>query len=865
VDITSHENSFTQPREVKIAPGSLYEYGMADRIKANRMGNDAIEYYVVRWRDSLQELYNDLIRQKDANSKVLKEVYGSEGRGAAKELRKAILSGEHEDRLGRYQLTSEEIDANIDRIGKMLQNSKELLTRRDEFYGDDIANRLFSPATSFFAGNVLLSPSTWILNGSSGSIMGTLAVAQISRGGWLTAPTAVLKAHLRTVFKTILSRPPNNERERIIQRLAADPVLQSGVIEMVGDSNREFQDRQILRRGGVVDSFSYRDNLGMDRDLPLLRNIRNAIETIRSISAKPEPSLRKQIFSYFGVAPKAYTILTRAIGMRWADNWINLQTATLANGIAERLRLRAIKAFDKRLENDPRFAELYRQYGDSFQRFAIALIGESQRQQLGGLLTPSEITGRLGPTARKAAVQLRRTFYRNNDPVDMLMLQYWWNQKNANGDRNAPFMTQAQRSALQYGLAEDINMGTLATRAQWFSGSRLRQQLGILGQYWLWNTDKLSEIVAGVRGQKSYGRYLPHAMAFLITAGLVGLVSGQLSQQVTEQLYNTVSNKPAFWEATDDPQKLKIIVSNMANYLGMLGSVTKYFMDTPGKLGYRNPIFLQNIAMDFMDTVAKAFQTKDALNPTLDFFGRYMPPLRLALNRSEMREGLMEIRNAANALRAATPDSMEARRRQPTSGSDMRGTPMTPLYNAILNAAAAGDWSSADEAFARAVEQARAAGTPNPEQSIVSAIRTRAPESSVFSRALTAEERDLVYSRLSPAGREAVDKANAVFEELASRYGGGAGGGGGGAAGGARGTIAGGGGLRAGLPRSAALGGSIAGSGGIAGGAGLSLAPRSVRSGFRSRSLVRGRRTRNLLRPVLARPRVGRRLRRLAI
>ena len=858
VDITSHENSFTQPREVKIVPGSLYEYGMADRIKANRMGNDAIEYYVVRWRDSLQELYNDLLRQKDSNSKVLKEVYGSESFKAGKELRKAIMSGEHQDRLGRYQLTSEEIDANIDRVGKMLQNSKELLTRRDEFYGDDIANRLFSPTTSFFAGNVLLSPATWILNGSSGSVMGALKVAEISRGGWLTAPPTVLKAHLRTVFKTILSKPPKNEQERIIQRLAADPVLQNGVIEMINDSNREFQDRQILRRAGVVDSFSYRDNLGMDRDLPMLRNIRNAIETIRNISAKPDPSLRKQIFSYLGVAPKAYTILTRAIGMRWGDNWINLQTTTLANGIAERLRLRAIKVFDKRLENDPRFAELYRQYGDSFQRFAVALVGEGE----GGLLTPSEITGRSGPTARKAAVQLRRTFFRNNDPVDILMLKYWWNQKNANGDKNAPFMTQAQRSALQFGIAEDINMGTLATRSQWFSGSRLRQMLGILGQYWLWNTDKLSEIVAGVRGQKSYGRYLPHAMAFLITAGLVGLVAGQLSQQVTQQIYNTVSNKPAFWEATDDPQKLKIIVSNMANYLGMLGSVTKYFMDTPGKLGYRNPIFLQNIAMDFMDTAAKVFQTQDALNPTLDFFARYMPPLRVALNRSDMREGLMDIRNAANALRAATPDSMEAKRRQPTPGSDMRGTPMTPLYNAILNAAAAGDWGSADEAFARAVEQARAGGNANPEQAIISAIRTRAPESAVFSRRLTDEERDLVYSRLTPAGREAVDKANSVFEELASRYGGG----GGGAGGGARASIGGGRGLSAGLSRATSLGGFGLGLGGGIGGRGTpSLAPRPVRYGLRSRSLARGRRTRNLLRPVLARPRVGRRLRRLAL
>ena len=191
---------------------------------------------------------------------------------------------------------------------------------------------------------------------------------------------------------------------------------------------------------------------------------------------------------------------------------------------------------------------------------------------------------------------------------------------------------------------------------------------------------------------------------------------------------------------------------------------------------------------------------------------------------------------------------------------------MTPLYNAILNAAAAGDWGSADEAFARAVEQARAGGNANPEQAIISAIRTRAPESAVFSRRLTDEERDLVYSRLTPAGREAVDKANSVFEELASRYGGGAGGGGGGAGGGARASIGGVGGLSAGLSRATSLGGFGLGLGGGIGGRGTpSLAPRPVRYGLRSRSLARGRRTRNLLRPVLARPRVGRRLRRLAL
>ncbi len=191
---------------------------------------------------------------------------------------------------------------------------------------------------------------------------------------------------------------------------------------------------------------------------------------------------------------------------------------------------------------------------------------------------------------------------------------------------------------------------------------------------------------------------------------------------------------------------------------------------------------------------------------------------------------------------------------------------MSPLYNEILNLAAAGDWSGADEAFARAVEQAKALGNPNPEQAIISAIRTRSPEGSVFARQLTDEERAQVYGRLTPERRAQVDRVNSVFEEINSRYGTGGAGGGGAARRAGLAPRFGSAGAGAGFAVGAAAGARAGLGAGLRLGGGLSLGlPRGVRTGFRTRSLRRGRRARSLVRGGLRRPRIGNRLRRLAV
>ncbi len=518
--------------------------------------------------------------------------------------------------------------------------------------------------------------------------------------------------------------------------------------------------------------------------------------------------------------------------MRWADNWINMQSGQFASGIAEQLRLRAIKSFDARLANDPVFREIYEQYGDNYLRFANALVGRAEPGRT-GLLTPAELTGKFDPrTMEKAAIQMRRTFSRNNDAVDLIMLKHWWNKRHPNGDRNAPFLTEGQRLSLMFGLAEDVNMGSLANRAQWWAGSRNRQWLGVLNQYWLWITDKLSDLVAKPRGQKTYMvRYLPAVIGFLMLSALASLVITPVGQKLNDALFNTVSQKPDFWDATDDKERLKIITSNSAGYWGAIGSMIAMLADRPGKLGNTNPFLFYNVLTDAIGYAAKAWQSGDYVGPAMDFAARYFPPLQPIINRLPNREGLVEVRNAANALRAATPGSMEAKRRQPSAGSDFRATPMTPLYNAIINQAMEGRWDSVNELMQKAIEQQRALGNPNPEQAILSAIRTRAPESAVYQRVLTPEERERVYARLNPAQREQISRVNDVFDELVSRYGrGGAG---------ALATL-----------RPLRIGqGLIGGGGGVSGLPRLSLgAPRGVRRGFRGVSLRRGMRARSLVR-----------------
>jgi len=768
-------------------------------------------------------------------------------------------------------MTVREIKKNISRVGKLLESANKIIRRKEEFYGDDIANRLFSPWMNSLVGGVLLSPRAWLNNFGSGDVMWALKAAEIRRGGWLGMPITVVKDRLTGYVKAITrAYTPKNQKERAYKKLLEDnPALIEGVVEHLTGILEFIQDREQLKRTGVIDSHNLKDAFGWDSDLPLAENIKGVRDALIELRAEPDLSVRKELTNAFGAIPRGFNLfLARKIGMRNVDNLINARSLIFSSALAENLKIQAIKSFDDRKEHDPTFRDIYNQYGDNFNRFYLELMRVADK---GVLLTPAELTGRWSKasalTLDKSAVQLRRSFSKNNDPVDWLMLKYWWNKRAQNGNRNEPFMNPQQRLALQFGLAEDVNMGTPASRPTYFMGSQMAQRIGVLSQWWLWNVDRLQDVFAKVKGQKTYAmRYLPGAIGFILATAAAGLVYTSTGSKANEIAFNTVGNQPTFFDGETDEERLKILASLAANYWGLVGSLYKGATDTPGKLGYRNPIFYLNVANDILSAGAKVWQSGDFAGPITDLVARYVPPARALINRLPSRQGLIEVRNAANMLRAATPESLEAKRRAPVTGSDMRSTPMTPLYNTILNAAAAGDWSTADDAFEKAVEQARAAGAVNPEQGIIAAIRSRSPETSVYSRALTDDERDMVYSRLNPANRERVDKINQVFDEISSRYGtGGSGGGGGGGGGGVRGV----GGRTgvAGIGARAALGGFAAGVG-----AGrlpalprLSLGARGVRSGFRSRSLSRGLRTRSLLRGGLRRPRVGNRLRRLAI
>lgn len=863
IDIVSHENEYSQPRTAKIAPGTLYRYGVTDKIDMIRKGNNAVEFYVVRYRDLLRKTHDALLDEKRKVVDTLESEYGGKGWKARQEFRKGIIAGD-DARLQKHQMTVRELDSNIDRTGKLLQNANDIIRRREEYYGDDIADRLFSPWMNSAVGSVLLSPRAWLTNLGSGDVMWALKAAEIRRGGWMNMPIVYVKDHLAGYMKAIVrARVPKNAKERAYKKLIEDnPALIEGIADHLAGILQHIQDREALKRTGVIDSHSYKDAFGWDTDRPTAENLRGIVDALMDIKAEPSLSARKDIFNAIGMIPRGFNqVLARKIGMRNVDNMINARSVVFASALADTLRTQAIKSFDGRLEHDPVFRQAFEQYGDNFDRFYLQLMRNAKK---GVLLTPAELTGRWTPvsalTISKAAVQLRRQFSRNNDPVDWLMLKYWWNKRANNGDRNAPFMDPQQRLALHFSLAEDVNMASPATRPTYFMGTKNRQMAGVLSQWWLWDVNRLQDIFSKVRGQKTGGvRYLPGAIAFLFATAAAGLVYTSTGQKLNELAFNAVGNQPNIWDAETDEDKLRIITSLAANYWGMVGSFYKAVTDTPGKLGYRNPIFYLNMANDILSAGMKIWSSGDFKGPLLDLTARYVPPLRAIINRLPSRQGLMEIRDAANLLRAATPESLEAKRRAPVSGTDIRATPMTPLYNAILNAAAVGDWSAADESFAKAVELARASGIANPEQSIVSAIRSRSPETAVFSRALSDEERDLVYSRLNPANLERVEKANRVFEEIASRYGGG-GGGGGRAAGGVGGRS-----IAAGIAPRIALGAFGAGARvGIAAGRAVSLAPRAVRTGFRTRSLQRGLRVRSLLRGP-RRPSVGGRLRRLAI
>lgn len=764
-EMVLRENSFTQERGTKIAPGFFYNYGVLDS-QHGMSGklNEATVWYLLDHIRDAEAVLAALRSEEERLIKQLKSDYGGTG---ALAIVKQSRSIKKQRRTETAQLTLSEVQDSITRIGKHLNNMNDIKDRRNDFFGSDVADRIGMPMTSATVGGLLINPGTVILNLSGGIVMNIMNTAKVSPYGnasWIVMPFKILRSVMVEAVSAMTRLMTSQAtRDNIVLKLAKDHSLVEGILdEFVYDYVERMRIDEAVKESGISDPYTWAD---MGRDM------RNVWDGLLNPKNPRDVGGKGYVSAWLTALPQSMSYLFRKIGPRLFDNLINVSTFTEASNIEKRQAKRALETFNARYENDPKFKADYDAAGNDFNRFALAWRARGEQ------LTPYELLGGFNnelfqtlANSPLAALQFRKLFEANTD-IELAMLRHWWNHKH--GNTSTPFFKDAERISLIYTLAQDANMGTAGNNPSYFDGSRTRQRFSLLLKYPIRASTQISNLYIKTSKQRSSIAAWPAFLLFVMVAGAIGVIGLDISDDLKKLVFGTQNRQPRFANATTDEERAKIFLAAATQHMGVMGSVYNLLNDSARKNGFQNPILMVNVLQDMAKAGVKMYQTGDIAGPATDFITHYQPLARAVVHFSGIREGLEEQRNAVALLTAAAPKSMESLQRQPAS-DNLRATPLTPVYAAIVNDALKGNWEAAKANFEKAVAFKVGEGLDDnaARQAVQNSLQFRRPETTVFRKQLTDAERQQVYSRLTPEGLAEVQKVNQTFDLLKNLTGG---------------------------------------------------------------------------------------------
>lgn len=270
---------------------------------------------------------------------------------------------------------------------------------------------------------------------------------------------------------------------------------------------------------------------------------------------------------------------------------------------------------------------------------------------------------------------------------------------------------------------------------------------------------------------------LKHAAAMLglMTALTALAVGGLVGTQWTREMYlNKVPSTPTLTALMQDGPLLGFA---KAFYLGganlFIPVMGDYFSSYITGAKSRDPTDITasvpglGTAASVLQYAREIAQTGDLYYPTISFLKKSSQPFEALWNHTARGEAELAGINATRALRSAAPSSIETR--QPMGGS-VKMTPTTPDVRDALRYAVEGDKAGFDASVDRAVAKKVAAGL-DPQaarKAVLSSIKARNPETSVFGRKLTDAERAQTLARMTPSQRAAVDKQMNTLANIAS-------------------------------------------------------------------------------------------------
>lgn len=200
---------------------------------------------------------------------------------------------------------------------------------------------------------------------------------------------------------------------------------------------------------------------------------------------------------------------------------------------------------------------------------------------------------------------------------------------------------------------------------------------------------------------------------------------------------------------------------------------TAMMNDLPNRASLAPELAVIEKMKDVARYVGGAIQTGDLTYKLPELVGSILPDTKIVLNRMEGQEGRREANNAVNVIRRKGPVDML----RPTygEGSGVNVTPVTPLVQAMENAAYRGDTTALVAARDRAVEETMRQKpdlTQEAASKYVSELfSARNPYNRALKGRMTPEIKAAFLARLSPQEASIVSGAESAFATAASAIG----------------------------------------------------------------------------------------------
>jgi hypothetical protein len=257
------------------------------------------------------------------------------------------------------------------------------------------------------------------------------------------------------------------------------------------------------------------------------------------------------------------------------------------------------------------------------------------------------------------------------------------------------------------------------------------------------------------------------ALAFMfLVAAILGMELKGLYRNFIDDEPRTA---PTLTASSEDPViAARYVAASLASQIPYLG---EQLQKMAGGTQPSSPFDLAN-SVPLLGTGTRAYQaltkfkeTGDPIYPMVDMLRSTIPLSKPLLNRVMPGDTLR--REAQRAVRSVAPTELEIRQ----TGGGGRGSPFQPIIRSTINSYLEGDMEGYNAGYQRAIQYQMGLGKDRKEaeRSVVSALASRDPLTSVVGRNVSEKDEATILRRLTPRQKNAFLRARSLTASLSAR------------------------------------------------------------------------------------------------